>query len=155
VTSVRQVGVQLTEPRVFHRVPAGEVIPKAWYECEKAVMMTVNTVAALITRDVSPDQLGGPVMIYQITTDAAKVGFTWLLRIMAFISINLAVFNMLPIPILDGGQIVLNVGEAVRRKPFSIKFIERYQQVGFIFVMSLMLFVTWNDIWRLVERVMP
>jgi regulator of sigma E protease len=155
VTSVRQVGVQLTEPRVFHQVPASEVIPKAWYECKKAVMMTVNTVAALVTRDVSPDQLGGPVMIYQITTDAAKVGFTWLLRIMAFISINLAVFNLLPIPILDGGQIVLNVGEAVRRKPFSIKFIERYQQVGFVFVMSLMLFVTWNDIWRLVERVMP
>lgn len=155
VASVRQVGVQLTEPTTFHRVPLGQVIPTAWNECMRAVDMTIDTVVALASRTVSPDQLGGPVMIYQITADAAKVGITWLLRIMAFISVNLAVFNLLPIPILDGGQIVLNVGEAIRRKPFSIKFQERYQQVGFIFVMGLMLFVTWNDIVRLVERALP
>lgn len=155
VTSVRQVGVQLAEPTIFHRTPVSQVIPKAYSECMRAVTLTLDTLVALASRNVSPDQLGGPVMIYQITTDAAKLGMRWLLRIMAFISINLAVFNLLPIPILDGGQIVLNLGEAVRRKPFSIKFQERYQQVGFLFVMSLMLFVTWNDILRLFERVIP
>ena len=155
VEPVRAVGISLTPVMVFHRTPAAEVIPVAFKTAWVDVERTVGTLLALIRQDVSMKDIGGPVMIFSVTTAAAEEGFAWLLKTMAFISVNLAVFNLLPLPILDGGQIVVNLVEAVRRKPVSMAFLERYQMAGLILVVGLMLFVTWNDVGRLIGDLRP
>ena len=153
--SVRAIGVALGARTIFHREPASRIVPEAFRQSYLAVERVLMTVKALVMRDVSPKNIGGPVMIFDVTTKAAKVGFQWLLKIVAFISINLCVFNLLPLPVLDGGLIVIHGYEGLRGKPLSMKFQERYQQAGLIFIVAMMLFVTWNDIGRLVQRVLP
>jgi len=69
--------------------------------------------------------------------------------------VNLCVFNLLPLPILDGGQVVLLALEAIRRKPVPVKFVERFQQVGLVLIVALMLFVTYNDILRGLKSLAP
>lgn len=155
VDPVRAIGVGLKSRSVIHRVPAGQVIPEALHQCRVAIERTLGTLAALFSGKVSPKDLGGPVMIAQVTTQAADMGLFWLIKITAFISINLGVFNLLPIPVLDGGQLVLNGIEGIRGKPLSNRFVERFQTVGLLLVVSLMLFVTWNDIGRLLESITP
>lgn len=155
VEAVRAVGISLEPVMVFHRTPLAEVVPASLQMAWKDVDRTLGTLVALIRRDVSMKDIGGPVMIFSVTTAAAEEGFAWLLKTMAFISVNLAVFNLLPLPILDGGQIVINLVEAVRRRPVSTQFLERYQMAGLILVVSLMLFVTWNDVGRLIGNLRP
>ncbi len=155
VTPVRAIGVSLEIRQLFHRTPAAQVIPEAFRQSYMALEKTLLTIKALVSRTVSPRHIGGPVMIFDITTKAAEVGFTWLVRIVAFISINLAVFNLLPLPVLDGGLLVIHGIEAIRRKPLSAKFQERFQQVGLLLIIALMLFVTWNDIGRLITDITP
>jgi len=87
-------------------------------------------------------------MIYEVTTKAARAGLDWLFKITAFISVNLFILNLLPLPVLDGGQVVMNALEAVRGKPLNTKFLERLQQVGILLLIALMLYVTYNDIER-------
>lgn len=88
---------------VFHRVPVAQIIPAAISKSYTAVAQTLLTLKALAMQDVSPKDLGGPVMIFQVTRDAAQMGWGRLLDITALISINLFVFNLLPLPVLDGG----------------------------------------------------
>jgi regulator of sigma E protease len=155
VDTVRAIGVGLKPRMVIHQVPAGQVLPEAFHQCYVAIERTLGTLVALFRGKVSPDDLGGPLMIAQVTTQAAEMGLFWLIKITAFISINLGVFNLLPIPVLDGGQLVLNGIEGVRGKPLSTKFIERFQTAGLLLVVSLMLFVTWNDIGRWIKDITP
>lgn len=149
VSDVRWVGVEVGTKMVYHKIPASQIIPEAFSRSYEAITLTLNTLVALFSRNVHPKELGGPVMIFDVTTKAAEVGWLLLIRIMAFISINLAIFNLLPLPVLDGGQLVLNFAEAVRGKPVNPRFVEAFQQVGLLMIIGLMLFVTWNDIGRL------
>ena len=155
VDSVRAVGIALKPKMIFQRTPPSEVVGAALAWCWKDVDRTVGTLVALVTQNVSMKDIGGPVMIFSITTQAAEEGWGWLLRTMAFISVNLCVFNLLPLPVLDGGQIVVNLVEAVRRRPVSPVFLERYQMAGLFLVVALMLFVTWNDVGRLIDNLRP
>jgi regulator of sigma E protease len=155
VASVRAIGVGLVPKMVFRRTPFPQVIPEAFRQSYLALERTLLTIKALVTRDVSPKDIGGPLMIFDVTTKAAKAGWSWLLKITAFISINLCVFNLLPLPVLDGGQVLINSYEGIFRKPLSMKFQERFQFVGLVLIIGLMLFVTWNDISRFVERMVP
>ena len=155
VDSVRAIGIQIATKRVVKDIPASQIIPVAFERSYSALEKTVLTLKALALRDVSPKDLGGPVMIFKVTSDAAKVGLGWLIDITAFISINLFVFNLLPLPVLDGGQLLINGIEGIRRKPVSIAVQERYQQVGLFLIIGLMLFVTWNDVGRLFQDMVP
>lgn len=155
VEAVRAVGIGLKTKLVFQRTPPAQVIQEAFAWCWKDVDRTVGTLYALVTQTVSMKDIGGPVMIFSITTQAAEEGLGWLLRTMAFISVNLCVFNLIPLPVLDGGQIVVNLLEAVRRRPVSPAFLERYQMAGLFMIVLLMLFVTWNDIGRLIDGLRP
>lgn len=96
----------------------------------------------------SLDQLGGPVMMFQMSAEASKSGLTNVVLLMAALSVNLGIINLLPIPALDGGKLVLNVLEGVRGKPLSQEKEGIITLVGFGFVMLLMVLVTWNDIQR-------
>jgi RIP metalloprotease RseP len=150
-----EVGVVLTTKYVFHRVPAAQVVPEAFRLGYQALARTMKTLWLLITGTLSPRDLGGPVMIFQVTTEAARLGYSWLIEITAFISINLCVFNLLPLPVLDGGHLAIMGLEAVRRKPIAPKVLERVQQFGLLFILALLLFITVNDITRVVTKMLP
>ena len=94
------------------------------------------------------DQLGGPVAIWQMSSQAASQGVTTVIYLMAMISMNLGIFNLLPIPGLDGGKLLLNAFEGVRGKPLSQEKEGLITIVGFGLLMLLMIIVTWNDIQR-------
>lgn len=94
------------------------------------------------------DKLGGPVAIFQLSSQAASQGVASVVMMMAAISINLGIFNLLPIPGLDGGKLVLNILESVRGKPISQEKEGIITLIGFGFLMLLMVLVTWNDIQR-------
>lgn len=155
VTPVGHIGVTFGPRTVFHRVPLAEVPAEAARESYQAVTQVLRTVQLLATRDLSMRELGGPVMIYQVTTTAAERGHYLFLQIMAFISINLCIFNLLPLPVLDGGQLVFVGVEAIRRKPVSARVFELTQMAGLFLIVSLILFVTYNDILRLVNMAVP
>lgn len=94
------------------------------------------------------NKLGGPVAIFKASSDAAKNGLENVLYFLAMISINIGIFNLIPIPALDGGKIVLNIIEAIRRKPLKQEIETYVTLVGVAIMVVLMLAVTWNDIMR-------
>ena len=95
------------------------------------------------------NKLGGPVAIFKASSDAAKNGIENVLYFLAMISINIGIFNLIPIPALDGGKIVLNILEAIRRKPLKQEIETYVTMAGVVIMVVLMLAVTWNDIMRL------
>jgi regulator of sigma E protease len=106
----------------------------------------LNVVRALFTGDIGVETLGGPIRIAQVSVEAGRAGFESLLTLIAFISINLAVLNLLPIPVLDGGHIVLQLVEAARGKPFGERTREWIMRFGLAFIALLILTVMYNDI---------
>ena len=98
------------------------------------------------------NKLGGPVAIFKASSDAAKNGIENVLYFLAMISINIGIFNLIPIPALDGGKIVLNILEAIRRKPLKQEIETYVTMAGVVIMVVLMLAVTWNDIMRLFFR---
>lgn len=96
----------------------------------------------------SLNKLGGPVMMFQLSSEAASQGMMTVIGLMAMLSMNLGIVNLLPIPALDGGKLVLNVIEGVRGKPLSQDKEGILTLIGFGFLMLLMVLVTWNDIQR-------
>ncbi|MGT2950966.1 RIP metalloprotease RseP [Streptococcus cuniculi] len=94
------------------------------------------------------NKLGGPVAIYQISSQAADNGWGSVLRLLAMLSINLGIFNLIPIPALDGGKIVINIIEAIRRKPLKQETESYITLAGVAVMVILMIAVTWNDILR-------
>ena len=98
------------------------------------------------------NKLGGPVAIFKASSDAAKNGIENVLDFLAMISINIGIFNLIPIPALDGGKIVLNILEAIRRKPLKQEIETYVTLAGVVIMVVLMIAVTWNDIMRLFFR---
>jgi regulator of sigma E protease len=102
----------------------------------------------IFTRSVSPKNLGGPVTIVATLYRFAEIGFTKLLYIVALLSINLAVFNLLPIPVLDGGQLLFLLIEKVKGSPVNERVMGLFQWAGLLLIIALLLFVTFQDIRR-------
>jgi regulator of sigma E protease len=100
----------------------------------------------LVTRDVSPKTVDGPLRIMQQTSEIWQYGIAATLQLMAMISLNLGLMNLLPIPILDGGVMLLLLIEGVMRQELSLAFKERIVQVSFVFLLTLMVFVLYNDV---------
>ena len=116
-----------------------------------------QTVWGLITRETSPRQLMGPVAIAQLSGESARLGWIALLSLMASISLNLGLLNLLPIPVLDGGHIFIMALEGVSRRDFSVRVKEKMLLAGFVVLMMLMVTVIYNDLTRIswIERLMP
>ncbi|MBP1045538.1 RIP metalloprotease RseP [Enterococcus sp. BWM-S5] len=106
-----------------------------------------KTLGSLFT-NFNLDKLGGPVMMYQMSSEASKSGIDTIILLMAMLSVNLGIVNLLPIPAMDGGKLVLNIFEGVRGKPLSQEKEMIITLVGVGFIMVLMILVTWNDIQR-------
>lgn len=114
----------------------------------------LRILSALKNLIFQPDlnKLGGPVAIFKASSDAAKNGIENILYFLAMISINIGIFNLIPIPALDGGKIVLNNLEAIRRKPLKQEIETYVTLAGVVIMVVLMIAVTWNDIMRLFFR---
>ena len=114
----------------------------------------LRILSALKNLIFQPDlnKLGGHVAIFKASSDAAKNGIENVLYFLAMISINIGIFNLIPIPALDGGKIVLNILEAIRRKPLKQEIETYVTLAGVVIMVVLMLAVTWNDIMRLFFR---
>ncbi len=113
------------------------------------VDLTYMSVVKLFQRSVPLDQVGGPIMIAQMVGEQASAGLANVLALAALISVNLAIFNLLPVPVLDGGHIVFLTIEAIIRRPLPIKLRTILGQIGFFLLIGLMVFATYNDIVRI------
>ena len=113
------------------------------------IVLVLSALGSIFTKGFNLNQLGGPVAIYSLTSQVAKNGLIDLLSFMGMISANLGVMNLLPIPALDGGKLVLNFIERIRKKPLDPEKEGYLTIAGAIFLFALMLLVTWNDIMKL------
>ncbi|MCQ2556480.1 RIP metalloprotease RseP [Ligilactobacillus equi] len=107
-----------------------------------------SALGAMFTQGFSLNDLGGPVAMYSFTSQAAHYGLTSVVSLLALLSVNLGIMNLLPIPALDGGKLVLNIVEAIRRKPLEEKAELTITLVGVAFLLILMVLVTLNDLHR-------
>ncbi len=111
--------------------------------------LTVVSIAKLIRGTLSTDTLGGPIMIAQMAGEQAREGMSNLIFLIALLSVNLAILNILPIPVLDGGHLLFFCIELVTGRPVNTRFREIAQQAGLFVLMMLMIFVFYNDIVRI------
>jgi regulator of sigma E protease len=105
----------------------------------------VTALRGLVTREVSVRQLGGPIAIVRASTAAARNGVAEFFTLLAFLSVNVAVFNLLPVPILDGGQVLLNIAEAAKGSPFSDRTREAILRFGLVLIGLLFFVAMFND----------
>ncbi|HEP1792401.1 RIP metalloprotease RseP [Streptococcus suis] len=113
-----------------------------------ATALRVVTALKNLIANFDVKQLGGPVAIYKVSSQAAEFGLVSVLGLMAALSINLGIFNLIPVPALDGGKIVMNILEGIRRKPLKPETESYITLAGVAVMVVLMLVVTWNDIMR-------
>lgn len=118
------------------------------------ISQTVQGIADMIMRRQSPDQMGGPILIAEVTARVAELGIVALLIWTAFISANIGFLNLLPIPVLDGGHLLFYAIEAIRRRPLSQRIQEIGFQIGIALVLMLMVYVSMNDLLRVWRRLM-
>lgn len=109
-------------------------------------VMMVSFLKKFIFGEVSPKYLGGPIAIAKISGEQARRGFSSLIWLIVIISINLAIINLLPIPVLDGGHLLLLLVETIRRRPLTLRQKAVIQQIGLAFLLVIIILVTYNDI---------
>ncbi len=112
----------------------------------------VGVLRGLTTGAVSRKNLGGPIQIAQVSVQAARRGAETLWSLIAFLSLNIAILNLVPIPVLDGGQILLVLAERINGKSFSARTRESFARVGVLAVLALIVLVTFNDISRMFTK---
>ena len=127
-------------------VSAGEAVTLGLRSTWNMSTAIVGIVRGLFTTQVSLSQLGGPIAITRASVSAAQSGMENLFSLIAFLSINVAVLNLLPVPILDGGQVVINVVESARGRPLSMRTREYVLRFGLLFILLLFVLVMFNDI---------
>jgi len=122
---------------------------------EQTYILTANILSGIgemFSGERSAKELGGVIMIAEVSGDAAQGGILQILRFLAILSINLGLINLFPVPVLDGGHLVFYAAEALRGRPLSLRVQEYSFRLGLVLVLLLMLFATWNDFERLFER---
>lgn len=152
--NVGRVGIAARDTILRERVGAAAALSDGWEQTWLDATSVVGVVKSLFAGRESVSNLGGPIAIARASVAAAKSGFETLLRLVAFLSINIAVLNLLPIPVLDGGQVLINVLEAARGGAFSLRTREYILRAGIVAIGLLFVTVMWNDIARLVGDVL-
>jgi regulator of sigma E protease len=148
----RQVGrVGISVKLDFHSEPLGigAALVEGWNATVSSSTQIVRTVRGLFSGRISRREVGGPIMIGQLAGESARLGLDPFVAFMALISINLAILNLLPVPVLDGGQFLFLLAEAVIRRPLPLKLRERLTAVGLVLIVLLMGLAFSNDIRRL------
>ncbi len=151
--TVGRIGIlRPLDPVVYERVGLGEAVVIAWDKTVLVTRLILGFLRDLLTGNVSPRSVGSIVAIGEMSGDAAEQGFAPFLEFMALFSINLAILNLLPIPILDGGHLVFLLIEGVRGKAVSIEQRARWSQVGLVILLGIMILALSNDFQRVLRR---
>lgn len=143
------IGISPSEKTVIERRNPWDAIITSVYKTWEISKLTVISVVKIFEGVISPKTLGGPIFIAQVAGAQVKEGLIPFILFMAILSINLGVINLFPIPVLDGGHIFFYLIEIVTRREISLKVRELSQQIGFVILLMLMLFVIFIDIERL------
>jgi regulator of sigma E protease len=144
------IGVQ-PEPKLdilVSRLSLPAAFRESLHENSRNGMLIVQVLERMVQRRMSPKNLAGPIGLAEMSGTAAKQGLSPFLMLMAMVSLNLAIFNLLPIPILDGGTILMLLVEMTMQRDLSLTVKENVFKAGFVFIMVLMAFVIFNDISR-------
>lgn len=128
-----------------------DAIPVAINETWRMVSLSVNMMGKIITGKASLKHLSGPITIAQVANDSASRGVAWFLGFLGLVSLSLGIINLLPIPMLDGGQLLFLLFEKLKGAPLSEEFQLKGQTVGIVFLLSFMSIAFYNDILRLVS----
>ncbi|MEQ1690204.1 MAG: RIP metalloprotease RseP [Gemmatimonas sp.] len=143
---VGRVGIQVRDSLAREDLGVGRSIALGATATWGMTTNVLGVLKGLVTGQVSAKNLGGPIQIAQVSVQAARRGAETLWSLIAFLSLNIAILNLVPIPVLDGGQILLVLAEAVKGKAFSARTREVFARVGVFAVLALILLVTFNDI---------
>jgi len=145
VHRIGRLGIKRTGTEFVRRDPVSAL----WRAADETWNISVGTLTAagqMIMGRRSADELGGPLAIAQMSSVVANIGFVELIRWAALLSVNLGLINLFPIPILDGGHLLFYAAEAIRGRPLGQRAQEYGFRVGLALVLTLMIFVTWNDL---------
>jgi len=143
-----KIGVVPLFPTTVETLSVVPAIRAGFVECHRMTIQTFQVIGRLLTRRASLRQVSGPVGIAQISGEAARSGVEALIMLMGIISLQLGIFNLLPIPILDGGHLTVIAVETVIRRDLPLRVKERILEVGFYLLILLMVVVLFNDIVR-------
>ncbi len=146
------IGITASGETVVKHYRPGEALLHGLTETWNISYLTVMGFIKMIERVVPAKDLGGPIMIAQMAGQSAKAGFLSLLYFMGIISVNLGILNLFPVPVLDGGHLLFITLELILGRPVKKVAIERAQQVGFFLLLSLMVFVFYNDLARIFSK---
>lgn len=147
--SVGLIGISPAEEYLTVRYGPVESLGNSLQWTSNMIQLTLLSIVKMFQGVLSTKELGGPIMIVQAAGKSAEQGILNLLHFVAYISVALGLFNLFPIPVLDGGHLVFFAIEGVRGKPVSIKVREICQQVGLVMLIGLMVYATKNDILRI------
>lgn len=148
--TIGQIGAAPQVPEVHRRVGVAESVKLGAQQTWGAAVMIGGVLKQLVTGQISARNMGGLLSIGEASGETASQGFDAWLMFLALFSVNLAVLNLLPIPILDGGHLMFLAFEAVRGRPLSVEARIRLSQVGLVIVVALMIWANGNDVVRLV-----
>lgn len=146
---VGRIGVGVEANFISERLTLGQATVEGWRATMRASTQIVRTVRGLFTGRIPGSTVGGPILIGQLAGESARMGLDTFLGFMALISINLAILNLLPIPVLDGGQFLFLLAEAAIRRPLPMRLRERLTTVGLVLIILLMGLAFSNDFRRL------
>ncbi len=148
---IGEIGIGMSGPMVLEQYGLFGATVRAVKETWEMTSLIVISVQKMLFGSIPADQIGGPILIFQIYGEQAEQGFNEFIRLTALLSINLGLINLLPIPILDGGHIVFFLIELIKGRPVSEKNRELAQQLGLFMLVSLMVFAFYNDILRVIN----
>jgi regulator of sigma E protease len=143
------IGIAPQQPTLFKRFPLTEAISAGADRTLELIDLTLVFIQKLFAGHVSTSNIGGPITVVQIAGQAAQTDVSSILSVLAFLSIQLGILNLLPIPILDGGHLFFNFFELIFRKPLSMRAREIAQQIGLVLLILLMVLAFYNDIVRI------
>lgn len=149
--TVGKIGAGIADVSVREPVGLGEAMQAGGRQTWRMATGIVDVVKGLVSRRVSVKELGGPIAITRASVEAGQGGLASILFLIAALSINVAVLNLLPIPILDGGQILINIAESVKGSPLSMRTREYILRAGLVLILLIFAMSTYNDLLRLVK----
>lgn len=143
---VGRVGIMVRDSVVREPVSLGQAVSNGTRATWGMARNVVTVLGGLVSGEVSAKNLGGPIQIARTSVQAARNGAETLWSLIAFLSLNIAILNLVPIPVLDGGQILLVLAERIKGGTFSMRTREAFARVGVLAVLALILLVTFNDL---------
>jgi regulator of sigma E protease len=143
-----RIGISFRNDMIVRKLPWGTAITASFQDNWRNCLVTFDVLGKILTRHMSARSLAGPIGIAQLSGQAYRAGFPELVMLIAFISLQLGIFNLLPIPVMDGGVLLMLIIEGLIGHDLSVEVKERFVQFGIVFLLLLAVFVMYNDIVR-------